>query len=168
MGRGLWSPQRAAAYCRAGTNLSPVTGSVLLRLSRSMTESNGTFRKNTLRGEEAPCLLEGTAGWTRGQGGLQPPRVGRASVALTQGLGHQALAGHQGKIQVGSPRCGSSPPPDSGTAPSRHCSRGSGWGRHSMGGELWGVNAPSLGETSEFPGITQMRVRISPPHGPAV
>lgn len=70
MGRGLWSPRRAT-HCRAGTDLSPVTGSVLLRLSRSMTESNGTFRKNTLQGEEAPCLLEGTAGWTRGQGGLQ-------------------------------------------------------------------------------------------------
>lgn len=31
-----------------GTDLSPVTGSVLLRVSRSMTESSGTFRKNTL------------------------------------------------------------------------------------------------------------------------
>ena len=85
MGRGLWSPRRAT-HCRAGTDLSPVMGSVLLRLSRSMTESNGTFRKNTLQGEEAPCLLGGTAGWTRGQGGLQP-QSGQSLSGPDSGLG---------------------------------------------------------------------------------
>lgn len=38
-----------ANYLESPTNLSPVTGSVLLRVSLSMIESNGTFRKNTLR-----------------------------------------------------------------------------------------------------------------------
>lgn len=37
-----------------GTNLSPVTGSILLRVSRSRMESNGTFRKNTLRRKNKP------------------------------------------------------------------------------------------------------------------
>ena len=43
--RGAWPRE-------PGTDLSPVTGSVLLRVSRSMIESSGTFRKNTLWGQD--------------------------------------------------------------------------------------------------------------------
>lgn len=51
------SPQPAAGR-EPGTNLSPVTGSILLRVSRSMTESNGTFRKNTLWGENSTTVSQ--------------------------------------------------------------------------------------------------------------
>ena len=131
VGRGPWSPQRAAHW-EPGTNLSPVTGSVLLRVSRSMMESNGTFRKNTLRGRSSTTVSrrEPQAGLVRDQGGHQPPRAAGASVAITQGSGYQALDGHQGKMQAGPPCRGSSPHPDSGTAPSAHHSRG--WGGASL------------------------------------
>lgn len=52
-GPGPGSPP-TARHWEPGTNLSPVTGSILLRVSRSRMESNGTFRKNTLRRKNKP------------------------------------------------------------------------------------------------------------------
>lgn len=54
-GPGSWRPQMAS-HREPGTNLSPVMGSVLLRVSRSRTESNGTFRKKTLQGKNQPTV----------------------------------------------------------------------------------------------------------------
>lgn len=44
------------SHQEALTNLSPVTGSVLLSVSRSRMESNGTFRKNTLERDHSSQL----------------------------------------------------------------------------------------------------------------
>lgn len=50
---GRPGPQQLSmtSHQEALTNLSPVTGSILLSVSRSRMESNGTFRKNTLERE---------------------------------------------------------------------------------------------------------------------
>lgn len=61
--QGPGSPQ-VATLREPCTDLSPVTGSVLLRVSRSMMESNGTFRKNTLQGKNKHRGRgEGIPGW---------------------------------------------------------------------------------------------------------
>lgn len=92
---GLAPSPQVANPREPGTNLSPVTGSVLLRVSRSMTESNGTFRKNTLQGRNRHHdQLERTQ--PRGQ---HPPRKWAGPREPSEVLG---------RVQAGPPCCGSS------------------------------------------------------------
>lgn len=150
-----------------GTNLSPVTGSVLLRVSRSMMESNGTFRKNTLRGRTSTMVSwrEPQAALVRDQGGQQPPGVGGASVAITQARGIRLWTVTWERCRRGLPaeealrtliqgRC---------PAPITSGGRGDSMGGGNHSGELRGADAPSLWQDSVFSGVTQTWVRISPP-----
>lgn len=105
-GPGPRSPQ-TAGHLEPGTNLSPVTGSILLRVSRSMTESNGTFRKNTLRGENST-----TVSWRGPRAGLWALET-RASIFPARGWSLRSdLSGAPGTklSKVTRERCRQRPP----------------------------------------------------------
>lgn len=105
-----------------GTNLSPVTGSILLRVSRSMMESNGTFRKNTLRRKNKPQGQPENSpaapdSHPPDQGLHQPQKVSGLSGATCQRLRGPSSQRSPGKDAGGAPCCGSSRTPDSGRLP---------------------------------------------------